>query len=885
MGSSRIFVPILAFIYIAFDLTISSIAYGFYHEGYYFDKNVMTKLITLHDGYGFLTSPIEFTAVAILRGLVVIGGVACFLMNKYPNLNFVFVSANFVSWSLSLVKLLALSEITQYHTYPGVYISLTWNFLAFIFLTLLWCLYLDCPETPQWLQSLHNFLEDHFLCCKTLKSKDQAFITRFIEEHDEERLIADEDNRSENSNRSHVSTRTIIDDDQVTTFKKIEDDDELTEKLTTMSHVWKIIVYCKYHWTWFFFGFFFLTIYSSARIFIPYMTGTVLSNIVAGGGYKALVDSVILMATLTMTATLFSGLRGGSFLYATSLIHKRMRNDLFRSLTQQEIGFFDEADTGSISSRLTSDCERMSSLISTNLNVFMRNTVMLIGALVFMFCMCWRLALVTVIAVPLLGFISKVYGSYYDMLGEKTQETIADANKKAEEVLSTMRTVRSFACEIKESDQFETCLYRTLDVRRKESIAYMGYTWMNEFCDNAVLVTVLFYGGHLVLSGRMNSSQLLKFLLYQLQIGENLLQITWVFQGLMQAVGSSRKVFEYILRRPKIKYDGKVMSPVQGKVTFNNVFFNYPTRPNQTVLNNMSFTVNPGETVAFVGPSGAGKSSVIALIQRFYTPNSGLITIDGVPIDNYNHEYYHQKIALVAQEPILYSGTIMENIKYGCSWITDEQVYEAAKLANCHNFIMDLEDGYNTTCGEKGTKMSGGQKQRIAIARAMVRKPSVLILDEATSALDAESEHIIQEALNNCTLDKDVSKIVIAHRLSTIEKADRIFVVQKGVIIQEGNHQQLMEDTEGLYFNLVQKQLKLADEEIGALTTVSPVIDKQGRSRTESRRSDTMSVSTHQTSDNVFGTSIGSLGRTGLTLRHQSITNNMDHHINDSDLQ
>ncbi|CEF66655.1 ATP-binding cassette sub-family B member 9 [Strongyloides ratti] len=884
MGTSRIFVPILALTYIVLDLTISSIAYGFYHEGYYFDKSVMTKLITLQDGYGFLTSPIEFSVVAILRAFVVIGGVVCFLMNKYPGLNFVLVSANFVSWSLSFVKLLALSEITQYHTYPGIYISLSWNFIAFVNLTILWCLYLDCPETPEWLQKFHRFLEDKFLCCKTLKSKDQAFITRFIEEQDEGRLLIDDDNRSENSSRSHVSTRTIIDDEQVTTFKKIEDDDELVEKLTTMSHVWKIIVYCKYHWTWFFFGFFFLTIYSSARIFIPYMTGTVLSNIVSGGGYKALVDSVVLMAALTMTATIFSGLRGGSFLYATSLIHKRMRNDLFRSLTQQEIGFFDEADTGSISSRLTSDCERMSSLISTNLNVFMRNTVMLVGALVFMFCMCWRLALVTIIAVPLLGFISKVYGSYYDMLGEKTQETIADANKKAEEVLSTMRTVRSFACEIKEADQFETCLYRTLDVRRKESLAYMGYTWMNEFCDNAVLVTVLFYGGHLVLSGRMTSSHLLKFLLYQLQIGENLLQITWVFQGLMQAVGSSRKVFEYILRKPKIKYDGKVMNPVQGKVSFNNVSFNYPTRPNQPVLNNMSFTVNPGETVAFVGPSGAGKSSVIALIQRFYTPNAGTITIDGVPIDNYNHEYYHQKIALVAQEPILYSGTIMENIKYGCSWITDEQVYEAAKLANCHNFIMDLEDGYETTCGEKGTKMSGGQKQRIAIARAMVRKPSVLILDEATSALDAESEHIIQEALNNCTQDKSVSKIVIAHRLSTIEKADRIFVVQKGVIIQEGSHQKLMEDSDGLYYNLVQKQLKLADEEVGILTTVSPISDRHGRSRTESRRSDTMSVSTHQATDNVFGTSIGSFGRTGLALRHQSVTNTMDH-INDTDIQ
>uniref|UniRef100_A0A0N5A187 ATP-binding cassette sub-family B member 9 n=1 Tax=Parastrongyloides trichosuri TaxID=131310 RepID=A0A0N5A187_PARTI len=873
---------------------------------------MMTKMITLKDGYGFLTSPFDFTALTILRSLLVFGGTICYLLKITLNINFLFVAANFVSWSYCLVKLLALSEVTLYHTYAGVYISLTWNFFAFLFLTIYWALYLDCDATPEWLLSIHEYLEERVLFCSVFRANKQSSMQRLIEEPEVEQEVDGnmEDSRNESirslrssmssrssksfksssSSKSLNSSQSMIEEEEEQPQQlpetnlevPVEEEDELTEKLTTMSHIWKIIVYCKYHAIWFFFGFFFLTIYSSARIFIPYMTGTVLANIVNGGGYPALIHSVILMAGLTMTATLFSGLRGGSFLYATSLIHKRMRNDLFRSLTQQEIGFFDEAETGTISSRLTSDCERMSSLISTNLNVFMRNMVMLIGALVFMFCMSWRLALVTMIAVPLLGFISKVYGSYYDMLGEKTQETIADANKKAEEVLSTMRTVRSFASEKREANAFEYYLGTTLAIRKKESLAYMGYTWMNEFCDNSVLVTVLFYGGHLVLSNRMTSDQLLKFLLYQIQLGENLLQISWVFSGLMQAVGSSRKVFEYILRKPKIKYDGTMMSEVKGNVTFSNINFSYPSRPTQKVLNNMSFNVSPGETVAFVGPSGAGKSSVIALIQRFYSPSSGEITIDGVPISAYNHEYYHQKVALVAQEPILYSGTIMDNIKYGCSWITDDQVYEAAKLANCHNFIMDLEDGYNTTCGEKGAKMSGGQKQRIAIARAIVRKPSVLILDEATSALDAESEHIIQEALNNCTLDKAVSKIVIAHRLSTIEKADRIFVVQKGVIIQEGSHQKLMEETDGLYYNLVLKQLKLADEEVDLMKTVSPKTNKSERERSDSRRSDTLLVPSHLGVDQVFGSSIGSLGRSGLTYRHQSSGSNVDF-VNDNE--
>ena len=241
----------------------------------------------------------------------------------------------------------------------------------------------------------------------------------------------------------------------------------------------------------------------------------------------------------------------------------------------------------------------------------------------------------------------------------------------------------------------------------------------------------------------------------------------------------------------------------------------------------MTFHVNPNETIALVGPSGAGKSSIISLLEHFYEAQSGNITLDGISIRDFDHKYLHQKVALVAQEPVLYDGTVRYNILYGCEgWKTEEDMVEAAKLANIHDFILETEKGYDTQCGEKGVQMSGGQKvgsivhhsliysnllfqQRIAIARALVRSPAVLILDEATSALDAESEHIIQEALQKCAVGRTV--IVIAHRLSTVEKADRIVVIQKGKVVQFGNHHSLMQDPTGLYFSLVHRQLQSVD--------------------------------------------------------------------------
>uniref|UniRef100_A0A915NWC9 Uncharacterized protein n=1 Tax=Meloidogyne floridensis TaxID=298350 RepID=A0A915NWC9_9BILA len=376
-------------------------------------------------------------------------------------------------------------------------------------------------------------------------------------------------------------------------------------------------------------------------------------------------------------------------------------------------------------------------------------------------------------------------------LSERAQEAIAHSNDVAEEVISTMRTVRSFACEDYEAERFYDKLTNTLGVTKRKSFAYVIFLWVSELFQTIINVSVLWYGGHLVLSGQLTKDLLVSFLLYQMQLADNIRQLGEVWTGLMQSVGASRKVFEYIDRKPEIYTSGDCMPErLEGKIEFQGVHFAYPTRPDNEVLRGLSFSVEPGEVVALVGPSGSGKSSCIALLENFYSPNGGKVLIDGIPVCDYEHHYIHEKIALVGQEPVLFARSISENVAYGLDKCTTVDVVEAAKMANAHSFIIQTREQYQTNVGEKGSQMRG-QKQRIAIARAIVRKPAILLLDEATSALDTESEHLVQEAIYKNMKGRSV--ILIAHRLSTVEKADKIVVIIKG--------------QEGIYRSLVQRQM------------------------------------------------------------------------------
>ncbi|XP_075625598.1 ABC-type oligopeptide transporter ABCB9 isoform X2 [Balearica regulorum gibbericeps] len=320
-----------------------------------------------------------------------------------------------------------------------------------------------------------------------------------------------------------------------------------------------------------------------------------------------------------------------------------------------------------------------------------------------------------------------------------------------------------------------------------------------------VQVSILYYGGHLVISGQMTSGNLISFIIYEFVLGDCMESVGSVYSGLMQGVGAAEKVFEFIDRKPTMVNDGSLAPDhVDGKVEFRNVTFSYRTRSATQVLQNVSFTLHPGKVTALVGPSGSGKSSCVNILENFYPLQDGQVLLDGRPINMYDHKYLHSVISLVSQEPVLFARSIADNISYGLTSASFESVVQAAQKANAHAFITELQDGYHTEAGEKGAQLSGGQKQRVAIARALIRTPPILILDEATSALDAESEHAIQQAIYGDLQNHTV--LVIAHRLSTVEKAHNIIVLDKGRVVQQGSHKELMEEG-GLYSKLVQRQI------------------------------------------------------------------------------
>ncbi|XP_077995651.1 ABC-type oligopeptide transporter ABCB9-like [Glandiceps talaboti] len=567
----------------------------------------------------------------------------------------------------------------------------------------------------------------------------------------------------------------------------------------------RLLSYSKPDWILIVTAFIALLATSIGEIFLPLYTGKVIDGIVVHQSHSEFTQAIIIMSLISVGTALTAGIRGSIFMVVMARLNIRIRNLLFCAITKQEIGFFDSTKTGDITSRLTSDTTAMSDAVSLNLNVFLRSSVKLIGYLVIMFKLSWQLTIVTLIGIPLVAVVSKFYGKYYKKLSRLVQDTLAVANNVAEETVSSMKTVRSFANEANENKRYSDKLNETYKVRIKQAFAYGGYMVSSEMLELALSVLVLYYGGHLVMTDRMSAGKLISFILYNLELGDSLEAIATVYTGLMQASGAAEKVFELMDREPKINNNGTLLpGDIHGQLEFKNVTFSYPTRPETNVLKDVSFKASPGEVIALVGPSGGGKSSCVNLIEHFYETSSGCVLLDNTPIQDYDHRYLHTKIALVGQEPVLYGRSIKDNIAYGMADYNMCQVQSAAEMANAHKFISELKKGYDTETGEKGTQLSGGQKQRVAIARALIRNPSVLILDEATSALDAESEFLVQQAIYSNLRNRTV--LIVAHRLSTIEKANRIVVIDKGKVVGQGTHFELLTQN-GLYAQLVQRQL------------------------------------------------------------------------------
>ena len=614
--------------------------------------------------------------------------------------------------------------------------------------------------------------------------------------------------KKRNATTSSISTEgeigSVLEQERLLDDEDRDSDDSEGEQGIS---AWRLLAYSKPDMSYLILAILCLLAAATGEIFIPYYTGLVIDGIAIEKDKKKFHNSILIMFLISLATAIFTGLRGALFTLISAKLNIRISNDLFGSILKQDIGFFDNTKTGDIVSRLTSDTSKMSEQVGLNINVFLRNIFQSIGTCVFMFKLSWKLSIVVVVGLPLVALVSEVYGEYYKKISAAVQDAVAKANEVAAEVVSAMKTVRSFANEDGELASYKNKQRSVLKLYFKKSVLFGGYRWCTEILALALDVVALLYGGHLVLRGELSGGNLVSFILYQLQLGFYIEEIADIYTGLMEAIGASKKVFELIDRRPDIQNNGTIKpAEFSGDIEFQHVSFAYPSRPDVPVLNDVSFKVNSGDVVALVGASGGGKSTCINLLEHFYESSSGQVLVDSIPVQNFDHKHIHTKVALVGQEPVLFARSIRENITYGLEndMASVECVEHASRLSNAYDFISEMPEGYETQSGEKGLQLSGGQKQRVAVARALARNPKVLLLDEATSALDAESEHLVQDAIYRNL--KGHTVLIIAHRLSTIERADQIIVIDQGRVMEQGKHLELLQRN-GLYAKLVQRQM------------------------------------------------------------------------------
>lgn len=484
-----------------------------------------------------------------------------------------------------------------------------------------------------------------------------------------------------------------------------------------------------------------------------------------------------------------------------------MRRVLFSSLLRQDIAFFDAKKTGQLVSRLTADVQEFKSSFKLVISQGLRSCTQVAGCLVSLSMLSPRLTLLLMIATPALMGVGTLMGSNLRRLSRQCQEQIARATGVADEALGNVRTVRAFAMEPWEEERYraelESCRCKAEDLGRGIAL----FQGLSNIAFNCMVLGTLFVGGSLVAGQQLTGGDLMSFLVASQMVQRSMANLSVLFGQVVRGLSAGARVFEYMALSPCIPLSGGCCIPKEhlfGSITFQNVSFSYPCRPGFEVLKDFNLTLPPGKIVALVGQSGGGKTTVASLLERFYDPTAGVVMLDGHDLRTLDPSWLRgQVVGFISQEPVLFGTTIMENIRFGKPEASDEEVYAAAREANAHEFISSFPQGYNTIVGERGTTLSGGQKQRLAIARALIKQPTVLILDEATSALDAESERVVQEALDRASTGRTV--LVIAHRLSTVRAAHRIIVMANGQVWEAGTHEELLKKG-GLYAELIRRQ-------------------------------------------------------------------------------
>ncbi|WP_312563040.1 lipid A export permease/ATP-binding protein MsbA [Anaerospora sp.] len=564
---------------------------------------------------------------------------------------------------------------------------------------------------------------------------------------------------------------------------------------------------------------------SYIRPYMGRMITAIACIILAAGGnlavpwiIKDVIDQVLINKDMAMLNIIAIGiliiffLRGIFFFgqtYLMSYIGQRViidiREAVYRQLQRLSLGYFDKRQTGAIMSSVTNDVSALQAALVDSMVEMVTEAMILIGSLGAMFFLHWKLSLLTLITMPLVLQAINTFGKKLRKAGRVLQERAADITAILQETISGIRVIKSFAREDYETERFKQENFYNFRAQMKTSQLLATLTPVIEFLGAIGVTVIIWYGGMEVINGNLTSGALIAFLIYVVNLTNPVKRLSKVYGNIQKSLAAAERVFAILDTEPDIKdMPGAVELPeVKGHVALQHLSFAYS--PGQYALRDVSLEVKPGQTIAIVGPSGAGKTTIANLLPRFYEATEGSILVDGKDIRTVTMQSLRQQIGIVPQETVLFNGTVYDNILYGRLDATHEEVIAAAKAANAHNFIDRMPDQYQTQIGERGAKLSGGQRQRISIARAILKDPRILILDEATSALDTESEKLVQQALDKLMIGR--TSFVIAHRLSTVQRADMIVVLDKGRLVEQGTHSELLASG-GLYSTLYQVQFR-----------------------------------------------------------------------------